>query len=61
MSRLLNILRTFPSNVTRLPVSSDMRYDVQWWLDFLPPFNRISIIKPTKWDFDDLCFTTRPV
>ena len=58
MFRLFNILWTFPFNITRLPISSDMRYNIQWWLDFLPSFNGISIINPTKWDFDDLCFTT---
>ena len=35
-----------------------MSYDIQWLLDFLPRFNGISIINPTKWDFDDLCITT---
>lgn len=58
MSRLFNILWTFSFNVTRLTISSDMSYDIHWLLDFLPRFNGISIINPTKWDFDDLCITT---
>lgn len=43
---------TFSFNVTQLTISSDMSYDIQWLLDFLPRFNGISIINPTKWDFD---------
>ena len=58
MSRLFNILWTFSFNVTCLTISSDMSYNIQWSLDFLPRFNGISIINPTKWDFDDLCITT---
>ena len=35
-----------------------MLLDIQWWLVFLPRFPRISLIKPSFWDFESLHFST---
>lgn len=35
-----------------------MKADIAWWLEFLPIFNGVSIIKSNSWDFADLHFTT---
>lgn len=57
MSRLLNTLRNMKSSSSAL-VSDDMRDDIRWWSQFLPLFNGVAIIKPSRWDFDDMYFTT---
>lgn len=59
MARLLNSLRecTQPAR-HRYPISASMLSDIQWWLDFLPRFNRVSLIKPSSWDFESLNFST---
>jgi len=35
-----------------------MLLDIQWWLEFLPRYHRISLIKPSLWDFESLNFST---
>ena len=35
-----------------------MLLDIQWWLEFLPRYRRISLIKPFLWDFESLNFST---
>lgn len=35
-----------------------MLSDIQWWLTFLPQFHRVSLIKPSFWDFESLNFST---
>ena len=58
MSRLLNNLRVFPSSRRTVPVSHDMKLDIDWWVTFLPLFNGVSLIKPDAWSFDDFQFAT---
>ena len=58
MSRLLNALRSFLSTCSRQSISPVIKSDIMWWLEFLPIFNGVSIIKPNIWDFADLAFTT---
>ena len=59
MARLLNTLRecTQPAR-HRYTISAPMLLDIQWWLDFLPRFHRVSLIKPSSWDFESLNFST---
>lgn len=35
-----------------------MLLDIQWWFEFLPHYHRISLIKPSPWDFECLNFST---
>jgi len=42
----------------RYSITNDMQLDIQWWLHFLPQFNRVSLIKPFLWDFQCFNFAT---
>ena len=59
MARLLNSLRECKHAASyRYPISAAMLLDIQWWLEFLPRYRRISLIKPFLWDFESLNFST---
>ena len=59
MARLLNSLRECKRPAShRYPISAAMLLDIQWWLVFLPRFPRVSLIKPSFWDFESLNFST---
>jgi len=59
MARLLNSLRECKHAASyRYPISATMLLDIQWWLEFLPRYRRISLIKPFLWDFESLNFST---
>ena len=59
MARLLNSLRECKRlGSHRYPICAPMLLDVQWWLDFLPRFSRVSLIKPSFWDFANFNFST---
>ena len=59
MARLLNSLRECKHAASsRYPISATMLLDIQWWLEFLPRYRRISLIKPFLWDFESLYFST---
>ena len=57
MSRLLNRLRSLPSEPSRYPVTSDMLSDFDWWLTFLPHFNGSAMIALRLRDFHDVLIT----
>ena len=59
MARLLNSLRECKRPAShRYPISAAMLLDIQWWLVFLPRFPRVSLIKPSFWDFESFNFST---
>lgn len=58
LSRLLNALRSFPSQAKHQPVTLAMRQDFLRWNTFLPLFNGVSVIKPAEWLFVNLRFST---
>ena len=59
MAHLLNSLHECKRPAShRYPISATMLLDIQWWLVFLPRFPRISLIKPSFWDFESLHFST---
>lgn len=61
MARLLNYLRECKHAAShRYPISTTMLLDIQWWLEFLPHYHCISLIKPFLWDFESLNFSTDP-
>ena len=55
MSALLNGLRGLQHNQS-LHISSEIRADLQWWLQFLVRFNGVSIIPPPAYN-PDVLFT----
>ena len=58
MARLLTSLRECKHAASyRHPISATMLLDIQWWLEFLPRYRRISLIKPFLWDFGSLNFS----
>ena len=59
LPRLLNALRSFPSNAKSQLVTLEMRHDLAWWQTFLPIYNGISVIKPADWSFADFRFISR--
>ena len=59
MARLLTSLHECKHNAShRYPISTTALLDIQWWLEFLPRYHRISLIKPSLWDFESLNFST---
>lgn len=60
MARLLNCLRECKQHAAsyQYPISTTMLLDIQWWFEFLPHYHRISLIKPSPWDFECLNFST---
>lgn len=46
MCRLLNALRSYVScpKITSMPVTDEIRSDIEWWLFFLSHYNGISVI-----------------
>ena len=59
MARLLNSLREYKRPAShRYPISAAMLLDIQWWLVFLSQFPRVSLIKPSSWDFESFNFST---
>ena len=58
MARLLNSLRECKRPAShRCLISAAMLLDIQWWLDFLPRFPRVSLIKLSFWDFETFNFS----
>ena len=56
MAPLLKSLRPCKEVAScRYPLSATMLLDIQWWLDFLPRFHHVSLIKPSIWDFKSFC------
>ena len=39
-------------------ISAAILLDIQWWLDFLPRFSRVSVIRPSFWDSENFHFST---
>ena len=60
MARLLNCLCEYRQHKAsyRDPISAAMLLDIQYWFEFLPSYHRISLIKPSLWDFESLNFYT---
>ena len=52
ISRLLNVLRGFPSVGTG-PLSGDFHRDLHWWQTYLRQFNGVSILSLEEWSFPD--------
>jgi len=55
---ITNALRAMSSHNEIVQVTQNIHDNITWWLKFLPHFNGVSIIKPARWDLDDLHFTT---
>ena len=60
MSALLNSLRGLPHH-GKVPITSEIRANIHWWLKFLPHYNGVSFIPPPTYSanvlFTDDCIT----
>ena len=52
LSRILNFLRTLPKQGFR-PIPPLVKHDVNWWIEFAPCFNGVSLITETWWSQPD--------
>ena len=52
LSRILNFLRTLPEFGTRA-VPQEVKEDVQWWIEFAPRFNGVSLMTENQWSQPD--------
>ena len=58
MSRLLNELRSCDSRRSTIPVSSELKLDLQWWLYFLDKYNGVSVIGTEFLESSEQLFST---
>jgi hypothetical protein len=49
LRRMIDHMKTLPSNATQHPLSKTFHLDLQWWRRFLSKWNGISIIPDTQW------------
>ena len=52
VSRLLNLLRSFPVN-GRKKIDKETKKDIEWWKQFMEQFDGISILPQLAWDAPD--------
>lgn len=52
ISRLLNVLRSTPPKAA-IPVSDELRADIQWWHEFMEVYNGTSVICTFPWSSPD--------
>ena len=58
MSRLLNDLRSCDSRRSSIPVSCDLKLDLNWWLHFLDNYNGVSVIGTEFLESSEQLFST---
>ena len=52
LSRILNYLRSY-NNEKQKPIPEEVRLDIQWWLEFAPRFNGVSLMLESEWSEPD--------
>ena len=52
------MMRSFPSEKTKISLSESFKKDVRWWLLFMEEFNGVSYIPPLVWHEPDVVFST---
>ena len=58
LNRLLDALRSFSDENTKINLSDSFKKDIQWWCLFMDKFNGVSYIPPAVWDEPDVTFST---
>ena len=58
MLRLLNELRNCDSRRRTIPVSYELKLDLQWWLHFLDKYNGVSVIGTEFLESSEQLFST---
>ena len=48
LSRILNFLRSLP-DIGRAKITPETRRDIDWWVEFAPSFNGISLMLENEW------------
>ena len=54
LARILNFLRDMPAQGQKL-IPCDMRMDIEWWIQFAPTFNGVSLMLENTWSLPDAC------
>ncbi|HEY9760293.1 MAG TPA: reverse transcriptase domain-containing protein [Oculatellaceae cyanobacterium] len=49
LRRMLDTLRAAPSHSRRIRLSKDFRADLEWWRQFLPRWNGVSVLLEEEW------------
>ena len=57
LSRILNYLRTFNGNESRM-VTTDVKKDIEWWVEFAPTYNGVSLMLENDWSSPDEVFSS---
>ena len=58
LNRLLDTLRSFKADTSKISLSQSFKKDVQWWVLFMETYNGVSYIPPLVWDEPDVLFST---
>lgn len=58
LNRLLDTLRSFKADSSKISLSQSFKKDVQWWVLFMETYNGVSYIPPLVWDEPDVLFST---
>ena len=57
LSRILNFLRTLPKT-GMLPIPTETKKDISWWLEFAPHYNCTSLMLENEWSKPDSILST---
>ena len=58
LNRLLDTLRSFSSEKSKIVLSESFKKDIRWWTLFMTEFNGVSYIPPLVWHEPDVTFST---
>ena len=57
LSHILNFLRAFKSESSQM-LNTEIRQDIEWWINFAPQFNGMSLMLETQWSSVDENFSS---
>ena len=57
LSRILNFLRSFKKQ-DKLPITKEVRKDIDWWIEFAPLYNGVSLMMEREWSRPDAVFSS---
>ena len=57
LSRILNFLRTFRDQQVQ-KLNSEVRKDIDWWIEFAPTYNGVSLMLENNWSDPDEVFSS---
>ena len=57
LSRILNFLRSF-KNENKKAITEEVRRDIDWWIEFAPSYNGVSLMVENDWTEPDVIFSS---